>query len=60
MIAPGSHEQQGLADSIPALSGAFEKELSDRFGIWRSSGFARSPRRDSGALQCRQKEPRLG
>jgi hypothetical protein len=60
MIAPRRHEQQGLADRIPALSGAFEKKPSDRFGVQRSTGLARPSRRDAGALERREKQPRLG
>jgi hypothetical protein len=59
MIAPGGHEQQGFADCIPALSVAFEKEPSDPFGVWRSTGLARPSRRDPGALEHREKQPRL-
>jgi hypothetical protein len=51
MIAPCSHEQQGFADRIPALSFAFEEEPSDRFSVWRATGLARSLCLDSGALE---------
>ena len=51
MITSRRHEQQGLADRIPALSGTFEKKPSDRFGVWRATGLTRPSRRDPGVLE---------
>jgi len=60
MVAPGGDEQKDLADRIPSLTVAFEKEPPDRLAARRSSRLARRPCRDPRAPERRHEKPHLG
>ena len=60
MVAPGGNEQESLADRIPSLAVAFEKEPPDRFATRRSSRLARGSCRDPRTPERRHEKAHLG
>ena len=60
MVAPSGNQQQGLADRIPAIAVALEKELPDRLAARRSSRLARRPRWDLRSFKRCHEKPHLG
>ena len=60
MVAPGGEQQQSLAERIPSLAVAFEKEAPNGLAARRSSRFARRPCRDPRAPERRHEKLHLG
>jgi hypothetical protein len=60
VIAARGAEQKRLAERVPALGVAIEKQAADRLGRFGTAGLARSDGGDPAALERRQQEADLG